>query len=58
MPNYRNRGFGLTISRAALIDAFETGYKVGVLQASALGERVYRRLGFKKYCDIISYELV
>ncbi|MFX0081047.1 MAG: GNAT family N-acetyltransferase [Candidatus Hodarchaeota archaeon] len=57
LSEYRNRGFGLTISRAALIDALKNDYKVGVLQASSLGERVYRKLGFKKYCDIISYEL-
>jgi hypothetical protein len=55
---YRNRGFGLKISRKALKDALALGYKVGVLQASSLGERVYRKLGFKKYCDVISYELV
>jgi len=57
LKEYRSRGFGLTISRMALIDAFKIGYKVGVLQASALGERVYRKMGFQKYCDIISYEL-
>ncbi|UCD01778.1 MAG: hypothetical protein JSV23_01785 [Promethearchaeota archaeon] len=54
---YRNKGFGLTISRTALIDAFKIGYRVGVLQASSLGERVYRKLGFQKYCDIFSYAL-
>ncbi|MFX0002967.1 MAG: GNAT family N-acetyltransferase [Candidatus Hodarchaeota archaeon] len=54
---YRNRGFGLAISRAALIDAFNMGFYVGVLQASSLGERVYRKLGFQKYCDIITYAL-
>ena len=53
----RSRGFGLAISRMALIDAFKRGYKIGVLQASAQGERVYRKMGFQKYCDIISYEL-
>ncbi|MFX1532438.1 MAG: hypothetical protein ACFFBC_15075 [Promethearchaeota archaeon] len=57
LSEYRNRGFGLTISRVALLDALNVGYKVGVLQASSLGEPVYRKLGFKKYCDIISYEL-
>jgi len=57
LQDYRNRGFGLTISKAALIDALKIGYKVGVLQASSLGERVYRKLGFKKYCDVISYVL-
>jgi len=58
LPEYRNKGFALTISRAALIDAFESGYRIGVLQASQIGERVYRKLGFKKYCDITSYELI
>jgi len=57
LSKYRNRGFGLIISHTSLIDAFKMGYRVGVLQASTLGERVYRKLGFKKYCDIISYEL-
>ena len=57
LPDYRNKGFGLTISHDALIDAFNMGYRVGVLQASSLGERVYRKLGFQKYCDIISYSL-
>ncbi len=55
LPEYRNRGFGLAISSSALIDAFNMSYSVGVLQASSLGEKVYRKLGFTKYCDIISY---
>ena len=57
LKEYRGRGFGLTISMMALLDAYKMGYKVGVLQASALGERVYSKLGFRKFCDIISYEL-
>lgn len=57
LPEYRGKGFGFSISRIALIDAFHKGYNVGVLQASALGERVYKKLGFQKYCDIISYAL-
>lgn len=57
LPEYRIKGFTLTINRVALIYAFKIGYKVRVLQASALGEKVYRKLGFKKYCDIVSYSL-
>lgn len=53
----RGRGFGLAISMIALLDAYKMGCRVGVLQASTLGERVYRKLGFRKFCDIISYEL-
>ena len=57
LNKYRNRGFGLAISRSALIDAYNMRYHIGVLQASSLGERVYRKLGFQKYCDILSYTL-
>lgn len=57
LKEYRGRGFGLAISMRALLDGYKMGYRVGVLQASALGEKVYRKLGFKKFCDIISYEL-
>ncbi len=57
LPEYRSKGFGLAISRSALIDAFNMGYYVGVLQASSLGETVYRKLGFQKYCDFKSYAL-
>ena len=57
LKKYRNRGFRLAISRMALLDAYKTAYKVGVLQASTLGERVYRKMGFQKYCEIFSYEI-
>jgi len=57
LPEYRSKGFGISISRTALIDAFHKDYYIGVLQASSTGERVYRKLGFQKYCDIISYAL-
>jgi predicted acetyltransferase len=57
LPEYRNKGLVLTISRSALVDDFKMGYRVGVLQASNQGERVYRKLGFSKYCDILTYEL-
>ncbi|MFW9824068.1 MAG: GNAT family N-acetyltransferase, partial [Candidatus Thorarchaeota archaeon] len=54
---FRGRGFGLYISAKALLDAYEIGYRVGVLQASSMGQRVYRKLGFEKYCDINTYAL-
>ena len=57
LSEYRNKGFGLAISRAALKDAFNLGYYIGVLQASSMGQRIYRKLGFQKYCNIISYAL-
>ena len=57
LKEFRGNGFGYTISRTALIDAHKSGYKIAVLQASNLGEVIYRKLGCKKYCDIYSYEL-
>ncbi len=57
LPEFRNKGYGLKISRRALMDASNMNYSVGVLQASSLGEKIYRKLGFNKFCDIMSYEL-
>lgn len=51
----RNRGFGFTITQKPLQAAREMGYRVGILQASKMGEPVYRRMGFKRYSTIQSY---
>ena len=45
------------MSNKALLDARDLGYKYGVLQASSMGQFVYKKLGFEKYCDIITYSL-
>ena len=57
LPDYRNKNFALTMSNRALLDARDLGYKYGVLQASTMGQYVYKKLGFKKYCDVITYVL-
>ena len=57
LPDFRNKNFALTMSNRALLDARDLGYKYGVLQASSMGQFVYKKLGFKKYCDIITYSL-
>lgn len=57
LPDYRNKNIALEMSIRALLDARDLGYKYGVLQASSMGQSVYKKLGFKKYCDIITYSL-
>ena len=55
VPEARGQGIGAAIVQAALLDARAIGYRVGILQASELGYRVYRRLGFQDYGKLSVY---
>lgn len=52
LPEYRGRGIGAVMTVAPLLEAREMGYRIGSLQASAMGYPVYERLGFREYCRI------
>jgi GNAT superfamily N-acetyltransferase len=52
----RRRGIGARITLAALSEARDLGYSVGVLGSSEMGYPVYRGLGFEEYCRIGLYE--
>lgn len=55
VPHARGQGIAAALVLAALRAGMARGYRVGVIHASAMGERVYRRLGFRTYCKLAAY---
>lgn len=47
---FRGRGFGAVATSAAIGVGFDAGASRAFLQSSAMGEGVYRRLGFREVC--------
>jgi GNAT superfamily N-acetyltransferase len=49
IPEARGQGIGAAITLAPALAARGMGYRIGILQASDLGARVYHRLGFQDF---------
>jgi ribosomal protein S18 acetylase RimI-like enzyme len=56
VPAARRQGLASAATVRALADAQALGYRVAILQATAAGAAVYRRLGFEEYCTVAIYE--
>jgi GNAT superfamily N-acetyltransferase len=57
LPAYRNKGCGLKITLAAMKEAKDAGFKDIILQATPMGLPVYKKTGFREYCQAHIYKL-
>jgi GNAT superfamily N-acetyltransferase len=49
-PDHRKKGYGTALTLAVLRDGRRLGYQTSVLQATSMGEPIYRQLGFREDC--------
>jgi GNAT superfamily N-acetyltransferase len=56
LPEARRKGAAFAVTQKALKDGRALGYRVGILQASKMGQPVYTRMGFKEVCRVSSYQ--
>ena len=47
-PAHRRRGYGGAVTSRAVLDGFAAGADLAWLQSSRVGERLYRKLGFRQ----------
>jgi predicted acetyltransferase len=56
LESERRRGFGTALTARPLLDARDEGVPMAILQASAQGQPVYRRLGFRPVGQYVEYK--
>jgi ribosomal protein S18 acetylase RimI-like enzyme len=54
-PEHRGKGYGSAVTAHAVRDGFAAGAQFATLQSSAMGESVYRRLGFREFERYVLY---
>ncbi len=57
IPKIRRTGLGTIMTNILLLKARKIGYKVSVLKATPMGEKLYQSLGFKECCKIGAFFL-
>ncbi len=55
VPHARGQGIASALVLAVLREGLARGYRIGVIHASEMGERVYHRLGFRAYGTLAAY---
>jgi GNAT superfamily N-acetyltransferase len=55
VPDARRRGYGAAMTARVVADGVATGCDVAVLQASDMGELIYRRMGFRTVVEYTGY---
>ena len=57
LPEARGKGVGVVLTLNPLLYACEEGYRIGVLQSSEMGSKVFERLGFWHLCLVECFYL-
>lgn len=55
VPEHRGKKIGSAVTIFALKHAYELGYREAILQSSAMGFNIYKRIGFEEYCKFKWY---
>jgi GNAT superfamily N-acetyltransferase len=58
IPEVRGKGIGNTITKKLLLEGINNNCKYSVLNASAAGEKIYKKLGFISYGEIETYQIL